>query len=117
MPALRKQRKADLCKFEDSTRSTIASSRTGSKATENPCLEKRIKNTVYNQIWNEPFVKYYNPVVFIKGEKQSFLDLTHSTHFTPTQHHFVYILRVHKVKLLVSINSGTLTLTSLTLLE
>ena len=38
IPALRRQRQADLCEFE-ATLVYRASSRTGSNATEKPCLE------------------------------------------------------------------------------
>ena len=40
-PALGRQRQADLCEFE--AWSTRASSRTGTKATEKPCLENETK--------------------------------------------------------------------------
>ena len=43
IPALGRQRQADLCDLSRPAWSTRASSRTGSKATEKPCLEK--KNT------------------------------------------------------------------------
>ena len=46
IPALRRKRQADLCEFEASLVYRV-SSRTGSKATEKPCLKKQ--NTKQNK--------------------------------------------------------------------
>ena len=49
IPALRRQRQAKLCEFEASL-VYRASSKTGSKATEKPCLEKpKEKEREYNR--------------------------------------------------------------------
>ena len=47
IPALGRQRKEDLCEFEASL-VYRASARTGYKATEKPCLEKKKYETGYH---------------------------------------------------------------------
>ena len=56
IPALGRQRQADLCEFEVSLAYRM-SSRTGSKATEKRCLEKTNKNGI-QQLW----LCYVHPV-------------------------------------------------------